>query len=121
MVTETQPVPIGVSPEQLADGDLLRLRLPLEWIITDERFEEIGRLNPDTLFETTADGSLIVMIFPDALSERVTTRLLALIQFWAFGAGGDVRGEAGGYYLSKLERRAPDVSWVAPQRVQDRG
>ena len=40
------------------------------------------------------------MTFPDALSERVTTRLLALVQLWAFDSGGDVRGEAGGYYLS---------------------
>ena len=121
MVAEPQPAPITALLEQLQHIDPLPLRLPPDWIITHERFEEIGRLNPDVLFETTADGKLIIMTFPDALSERVTTRLLALVQLWAFDSGGDVRGEAGGYYLSELEMRAPDVSWVAPDRVQERG
>ena len=121
MVAEPQPAPISALLEQLEYRDPQPLRLPPDWVITHERFEEIGRLNPDVLFETTADGRLIIMTFPDALSERVSTRLLALVGVWAFGAGGDVRGEAGGYYLSKLERRAPDLSWVAPHRVQERG
>jgi Uma2 family endonuclease len=121
MVAEPQPAPITALLDQLADSAPLPLRLPPDWVITHERFEEIGRLNPDVLFETTADGRLIILTFPDALSERVSTRLLALVQLWAFDAGGDVRGEAGGYYLSKLERRAPDVSWVPPDQVQERG
>lgn len=121
MVAEPQPAPITALPEHLLARDPLPLRLPPDWVITDERFEEIGRLNPDVLFETTADGRLIIMTFPDALSERVSTKLVALVQLWAFAAGGDVRGEAGGYYLSKLERRAPDVSWVSPDQVQERG
>lgn len=121
MVAEPQPAPIAALLDQLANSDPLLLRLPADWIITHERFEEIGRLNPDVLFETTADGRLIITTFPNALSERVSTRLVALVQFWASDAGGDVRGESGGYYLSELERRAPDVSWVAPDRVQERG
>ena len=121
MVAEPQPAPITALLEQLKYNDPMPLRLPPDWIITHERFEEIGRLNPDVLFETTADGRLIIMTSPDALSERVTTRLLALVQLWAFDSGGDVRGEAGGYYLSELEKRAPDVSWIAPDRVQERG
>ena len=121
MVAEPQPAPITALLEQLKYNDPMPLRLPPDWIITHERFEEIGRLNPDVLFETTSDGRLVIMTFPDALSERVSTRLLALVQIWAFNAGGDVRGEAGGYYLSELEKRAPDVSWVAPDRVQERG
>lgn len=121
MVTEPQLAPITAPPEQFVDSDPLPLRLPHDWVITHERFEEIGRLNPDTFFETTADGRLIILTFPDALSERTSTRLLTLVQLWAFDAGGDVRGEAGGYYLSKLERRAPDVSWVPPDQVQARG
>ena len=121
MVAEPQPAPITALLEQLADRDPLPLRLPPDWMITHERFEEIGRLNPDVLFETTADGRLIIMTFPDALSERTSSRLHTLLGVWALTAGGDVRGEAGGYYLSKLERRAPDVSWVAQDRVQERG
>ena len=121
MVAEPQPAPITTLLTLYPDSDPQPIRLPPDWIITDERFEELGRLNPDTLFETTSDGSLIIMIFPDARSIRVSMRIGALIQMWAFGAGGDVRGETGGYYLSKLERRAPDVSWVAPERVQDSG
>ncbi|MDE2968336.1 MAG: Uma2 family endonuclease [Chloroflexota bacterium] len=121
MVAEPQPVSITALLDQLQYRDPLPLRLPPDWIITHERFEEIGRLNPDVLFETTADGRLIIMPFPDALSERTSSRLHTLVGVWALTAGGDVRGEAGGYYLSELERRAPDVSWVAPERVQARG
>lgn len=121
MVAEPQPAPTIPLPELSADSEPLSLRLPADWVITDERFEEIGRLNPDTLFETTADGRLIVMTFPDALSIRVSMRIAALVQLWAFDAGGDVRGETGGYYLSELERRAPDVSWIPPDQVQERG
>ena len=121
MVAEPQPALTTTPLTLYPDSDPQPIRLPLDWIITDERFQELGRLNPDTLFETTSDGSLIIMIFPDARSIRVSMRIGALIQMWAFGARGDVRGETGGYYLSELERRAPDVSWVAPERVQDSG
>ena len=121
MVAQPQPAPAPADAAPEPYDDPQPIRLPPDWVITDERFEELGRLNPDTLFETTADGSLLIMTFPDALSERVTTKLAALVQLWAFTAGGDVRGEAGGYYLSELERRAPDVSWVPPERVQARG
>ncbi len=121
MVAEPQPAPVTALLEQLQYNDPLPLRLPPDWTVTHERFEEIGRLNPDVLFETTADGRLIIMTFPDAVSERTSSRLHTLVGVWALTAGGDVRGEAGGYYLSKLERRAPDVSWVAPDRVQQRG
>lgn len=121
MVAEPQPAPIAALLDQLANSDPLPLRLPPDWIITHERFEEIGRLNPDVLFETTADGRLIIMTFPDAFSVRVSMRIGAFVQMWALSAGGDVRGETGGYYLSELERRAPDVSWVPSDQVQERG
>lgn len=121
MVAEPQPAPIGALFDQLANSDPLPLRLPPDWIITHERFEEIGRLNPDVLFETTADGRLIIRTFPDALSERTSSRIQTFVGVWALSAGGDVRGEAGGYYLSELERRAPDVSWVPSDQVQERG
>ena len=121
MVAQPQSAPIAHPAEQHWYEDLHPIRLPPDWVITDERFEELGRLNPDTLFETAADGSLLVMIFPDALSERTSSRIHTLVGVWAMNAGGDVRGEAGGYYLSEHERRAPDVSWVSPDQVQERG
>ena len=121
MVAQPQPALITQPTEQRWYEDRQPIRLPPDWVITDERFEELGRLNPDTLFETTADGSLIIMTFPDALSERTSSRIHILVGVWALTAGGDVRGEAGGYYLSELERRAPDVSWVPPDQVQATG
>jgi Uma2 family endonuclease len=122
MATTARQLESTAAPvEQVVYDDPQPIRLPRDWELTDERFHEIGRLNPGRLFERTADGRLHLMNFPDGLSESVTSRILGFVFNWMLEAGGEVRGEAGGYFLADESALAPDVSWVSPEQIVERG
>ena len=124
MTTQTEPAAAPLTrdraAERASDGPQ-PIRLPPDWALTDERFLEIARLNPDQMLERTADGKLHQMIWPDNLGVRVTTRIAAFVTLWSLEAGGDARGEAGGYFLSDGSAPAPDVSWVPPEQTDEHG
>ena len=121
MVAQRRPAIASSEATAVPYDDPQPIRLPPDWELTDERFHEIGRLNPDQLFERTADGRLQLMNWPDGLSESVTTRILGFVFNWMLEAGGEVRGEAGGYFLADESSKAPDVSWVSSQQIAERG
>ena len=121
MVAQRHPPIVFTEDERLGHGEPLPIRLPPDWELTDERFLEIGELNPDQFFERTADGRLQQMIFPDGWSEAVTTRLIILVGVWSMATSGETRGEHGGYFLPDSAARSPDVSWIAPEQIAERG
>ena len=108
-----------LEPAMETYHELPPIRLPVDWVLTDERFLEIAQLNEDLLLERTADGRLVQMGFPDRESERVTTLMCTLIGLWALQAQGEVRGEAGGYLFSGGPAMCPDVSWVSPEQLRE--
>lgn len=109
----------ALEPAMESYHELPPIRLPVDWVLTDERFLEIAQLNEDLLLERTADGRLVQMGFPDRESERVTTLMCTLIGLWALQAQGEVRGEAGGYLFSGGPAMCPDVSWVSPEQLRE--
>ena len=121
MVAQRRPAAPTVEAAQLIYDDPQPIRLPADWELTDERFLEIGLLNPDQLFERTADGRLQQMTWPDGLSGHATSVIHAFVTFWALSAGGAARGPDGGYFLSDGLARAPDISWVDAEQIAARG
>ena len=121
MVAQRQPEAVPVEAEPALYDDPQPIRLPPDWELTDERFLEIGQLNSEQFFERTPDGRLHLMIFPDALSEDVTTKLSAFVTMWAMATSGAARGEHGGYFLPDGAASAPDVSWVDAQQLAAHG
>ena len=121
MVTQRQPVEVPLQADQPVYDDPQPIRLPADWKLTDERFLEIGELNPEQFFERTADGRLQQMTWPGALSADVTAKLIAFVTFWAMSSSGAARPEGGGYFLSDELAMAPDVSWVDAQQLAEHG
>ena len=121
MVAQRRPAIASSEATAVPYDDPQPIRLPPDWELTDERFHEIGRLNPDQLFERTADGRLHLMNFPDGLSESVSAWIHTFVGVWALEAGGEVRGEAGGYFLADSSSKASDVSWVSADQIVQRG
>ena len=122
MVAQRQ-FPAGAQPASLAiyPDEPGPIRLPSDWELSDERFLEIGRLNPDQLFERTADGRLLLVTWPDGLSAAITTRIAAFVSFWAMNAGGEAFGGDRGYFLPDRSGRAPDISWIDDEQIANRG
>lgn len=121
MVAQRHPPIVFEEDEDLGYEEPQPIRLPPDWEMTDERFLEIGDLNPEQLFERTADGRLHLMTWPDGLSQRATSKLHTFVGVWDLQAGGEVRGEAGGYFLPDESALAPEVSWVSPDQIAARG
>ena len=116
-------IPVDTQPTLLASppDEPRSIRLPSDWELSDERFLEIGRLNPDQLFERTADGRLLLVTWPDGLSAAITTRIAAFVSLWAMNAGGEAFGGDRGYFLPDRSGRAPDVSWIDDEQIAERG
>ena len=121
MVAQRQPPAVSLEASALVYDDPQPIRLPPDWELTDERFLQVGELNPEQRFERTADGRLHQMTWPDGLSESVSTKILAFVTFWAMGNSGETRGENGGYFLPDSSARGPDVSWVDAEQIAERG
>jgi len=121
MVAQRRPVAPAAEAAQRVYDDPQPIRLPSDWELTDARFLELGRLNPDQLFERTADGRLQQMTWPDGLSEYAASVVHEFVMLWARAAGGLARGPVGGYFLPGSIARAPDVSWVDAEQLAARG
>ena len=118
MVAERQAI-APASAEERVYSDPQPIRLPPDWELTDERFLAIANLNPDQLFERTADGRLHPMTWPEFLSATVATNLLELVILWARDTGGKVFGGDRGYFLPDTSAMAPDVSWMDTEQYAD--
>ena len=121
MVAQRQPSAVSLEPSALVYDDPQPIRLPPDWELTDERFLEIGELNPEQIFERTADGKLQQVTWPDGLSESVATKVAYFVTGWAMDAGGETRSGTGGYFLADGSARGPDVSWVDAGQIAERG
>ena len=121
MVAQRRPAAPAVEAAQPLYDDPQPIRLPADWELTDERFLEIGLLNPDQLFERTADGRLQQMTWPDGLSSTVAARIRRFVGVWVLSAGGEEYGGDRGYFLPDGLAMAPDISWVDAEQLAARG
>lgn len=123
MTTQGQPAATARDVEPPPYDEPFSIRLPDDWELTDERFWEIARLNPEQFFERTADGSLVQVPWPDGFSVHVATAMIVFVGRWEMEAeaGGAVRGSRGCYLFADGSIVAPAVSWVSPRQLEARG
>jgi Uma2 family endonuclease len=81
--------------------------------ISDRTFEQLCADNPETKFETTPEGKLIVMSPTGSESGEKNADLLIQIGIWNRQYKlGVVFDSSTGFKLSNGATRSPDVSWI---------
>lgn len=85
--------------------------------ISDRQLEILSANNPETRFETTPEGKLIVMSPTNSESGRKNASLLAQVWYWNHQTQlGEVFDSSTGFRLSNGAIRSPDVSWISRER-----
>ncbi|MGL5943383.1 MAG: Uma2 family endonuclease [Waterburya sp.] len=85
--------------------------------ISDRDFERLCADNPETKFETTKEGKLIVMSPTGSLTGQKNADLIYQVQAWNRQTKlGEVFDSSTGFKLSNGAVRSPDVSWIAIKR-----
>ncbi len=118
MTTTSERPVTAIDVSEAAYGVRLPILLPEEWELTDERFEEICRLNPLSQFERTADGKLYQLNASRAPVPHIIAAITTALHTWATAYGGRVNGQ-GQYDFPDSRTMIPDCSWVT-QQVLDR-
>ena len=95
----------------------LRLQLPPDWELTDERLLELGSLNEEWYLEADCEGGLFMAPPPGPLSGKRELRIGSQILNWSDATKrGDVFPSAT-FRLPNGWRRAPEAAWVSDERL----
>lgn len=122
MVTAERPKP---SPEGSVDETMetesvafpLRLQLPAEWDLTDERLLELGSLNEEWYLEADCEGGLYMAPPPGPLSGERELLIASQILFWRSTSDRGRVFPSVTFHLPNGWRRAPDVAWISDERL----
>ncbi len=96
----------------------LRLQLPPERALTDERFIELRRLNEGWRLETDAEGGLLIMAPTGPDSSDRSGRIYAQILFWSDARNtGRAFESSATFMLPSGDRRSPDAAWISDARL----
>ena len=87
--------------------------------ISDRQLEQLCADNPETRFETTAEGKLIILPPTGSESGRKNSQLLIRIGIWNEREKlGKLFDSSTGFKFSNGATRSPDVSWIETARWQ---
>ena len=85
--------------------------------ISDEQFYQLCTHNPDTKFERTADGEIIIMPPTGGETGKRNAKLISRFIVWNEQTNlGEVFDSSTGYKLPSGANRSPDVSWIEKSR-----
>ena len=85
--------------------------------VTDDELLELSRDNPDTRFETTKEGKLIIMSPTGSSTGEKNSSLLIQVGNWNLSTKkGKVFDSSTGFKFSDGAVRSPDVSWIKLER-----
>ena len=85
--------------------------------ISDRDLEQLCADNPETKFETTPGGRLIVMSPTGSESGRKNGKLFFQVELWNTKTKmGETFDSSTGFKLSNGATRSPDVSWIESAR-----
>jgi Uma2 family endonuclease len=129
MVTETRPQAAAAEQAEHPDSDdlaalalllPLRLKLPAEWELTDERFFELGRRNEGWRIETDGEGGLVIMAPTGPTSSDRGGRIYAQTLVWSdTQARGRAFESSATFMLPNGDRRMPDAAWISDERLAE--
>lgn len=116
--TELSVMPAKIWP--------ISLRLPDDWLLTNDCLEELCSLNHDLRLERGHYGELEINMPAGGASSNIGVRICAAIMNWSdAGAGGMVQESSAGFDLSddrsRNPLRGPDVSWMTPEQLAGAG
>ena len=81
--------------------------------VTHNELLQLSSDNPETRFETTREGELVVMSPTGSNSGRKNTKLIFQVELWNSSNNLGVTFESStGFVLSNGAVRSPDVSWI---------
>lgn len=81
--------------------------------VTNDELLELSSDNPDTRFETTKEGKLIIMSPTGSNSGRRNTKLIFQVELWNVKNNTGVTFDSStGFILSNGAIKSPDVSWI---------
>ena len=85
--------------------------------VTDDELLQLSSDNPDTKFETTKEGKLIIMSPTEGSTGKKNSSLLAQVWVWNNRTQkGEVFDSSTGFRLANGSVRSPDVSWIKLSR-----
>ncbi len=125
MVTAEPPTPsIDAHSDELWEAAPhafpLRLQLPAEWTLTDERFFELCALNEGWRIETDAAGGLLIMAPTGPDSSDRSGRIYAQTLVWSDTQfSGRAFESSATFQLPNGDRRMPDAAWISNERLAE--
>ena len=85
----------------------------------DEHFYALCQNNPDMRLERNADGDVVIMPPTGGETSRRNAEIIVQLGIWARRDGtGVLFDSSGGFRLPNGTVRAPDVAWVAKERLE---
>ena len=122
MVTAERPKPSleGSVDEPLETESVafpLRLQLPDEWQLTDERLLELGLLNEEWYLEADCEGGLYMAPPPGPLSGERELLIASQILFWRSTSNRGRVFPSVTFHLPNGWRRAPDAAWISDDHL----
>lgn len=102
------------------ETETLSLNLPkkIRLHVTQEQFTDLASINPELRLERTAKGELIVNPPTGWETGKRNSRISGELYLWWRNAGepGEVFESSTGFILPNGATRAPDASWISPER-----
>lgn len=102
------------------ETEILSLNLPkkIRLHVTQEQFAGLAASNPELRLERTAKGELIVNPPTGWETGKRNSRISGELYLWWRNAGepGEVFESSTGFILPNGATRAPDASWISPER-----
>lgn len=96
---------------------VLRMEAVVE--MDDEHFYALCQNNPDMRLERNADGDVVIMPPTGGETSRRNAEIIVQLGIWARRDGtGVLFDSSGGFRLPNGTVRAPDVAWVAKERLE---
>ena len=96
---------------------VLRMEAVVE--MGDEHFYALCQNNPDMRLERNADGDVVIMPPTGGDTSRRNAEIIVQLGIWARRDGtGVLFDSSGGFRLPNGTVRAPDVAWVAKERLE---
>ncbi|MGC9528208.1 MAG: Uma2 family endonuclease [Limnospira sp.] len=102
------------------ETETLSLNLPktIRLHVTQEQFTDLASINPELRLERTAKGELVVNPPTGWETGKRNSRISGELYLWWRNAGepGEVFESSTGFILPNGATRAPDASWISPER-----
>lgn len=119
-VAGKQDTPASVQSQAAQQAHLLRLQMPPEWELTDERFLELCRLNEGWRIEADGDGGLLIMAPTGPLSSAQGSSILAQVWVWSDERkSGMAFDSSATFQLPNEDRRMADAAWISDERLAE--